>query len=185
MADALNERRARHRAEIALQGGIVEIVGDGDLTIDHDGGSPVINLVMSWGISDLAAARRYVPNLIVKPKLYDWFQRALVRGSIPRGTIRLSGPLDKFPFREGEGRFLVEGSVRLSVTDAGPGIPPEWRERIFEPYARRDTLTARGSGIGLYAARRLADAMGARLWCEPGHPDGARFVVAMPAVVAV
>jgi signal transduction histidine kinase len=81
--------------------------------------------------------------------------------------------------------WLVEGSVRLSVTDAGPGIPPEWRERIFEPYARRDTLTARGSGIGLYAARRLADAMGARLWCEPGDPEGARFVVAMPAVVAV
>src|SRR3712207_7852837 len=39
---------------------------------------------------------------------------------------------------------------------SGPGIPEEWRERIFEPYARRDTLTARGSGIGLYAAKRLA-----------------------------
>lgn len=80
---------------------------------------------------------------------------------------------------------LVEGQVRVAVTDEGPGIPAEWRERIFEPYARRDTHTARGSGIGLYAARRLAVTMGARLWCEPAEPTGARFVLAMPAAAAV
>src|SRR6187402_3511361 len=80
---------------------------------------------------------------------------------------------------------LVEGVVRLGVSDEGPGIPEEWRERIFEPYARRDTHTARGSGIGLYAAKRLGESMGARLWCEPALPHGARFVVALPAAVAV
>jgi signal transduction histidine kinase len=80
---------------------------------------------------------------------------------------------------------LVEGVVHLGVSDEGPGIPDEWRERIFEPYARRDTHTARGSGIGLYAAKRLGESMGARLWCEPARPHGARFVVALPAAVAV
>ncbi|MGZ8528740.1 MAG: GAF domain-containing sensor histidine kinase [Candidatus Limnocylindrales bacterium] len=80
---------------------------------------------------------------------------------------------------------LHEGVVQLGVSDEGPGIPDEWRERIFEPYARRDTHTARGSGIGLYAAKRLGESMGARLWCEPARPHGARFVVAMPAAVAI
>jgi signal transduction histidine kinase len=80
---------------------------------------------------------------------------------------------------------LVEGGVRVGVADQGPGIPEEWRERIFEPYARRDTHTARGSGIGLYAARRLAGSMGARLWCEPAKGHGARFVVSLPAAAAV
>jgi signal transduction histidine kinase len=80
---------------------------------------------------------------------------------------------------------LVEGGVRVSVSDEGPGIPEEWRERIFEPYARRETHTARGSGIGLYAARRLAGSMGARLWCEPAKGHGARFVVSLPAAAAV
>jgi signal transduction histidine kinase len=75
--------------------------------------------------------------------------------------------------------------VRVGISDQGPGIPAEWRDRIFEPYARRDTHTARGSGIGLYAAKRLGESMGARLWCEPAEPNGARFVVALPAVVAV
>jgi signal transduction histidine kinase len=80
---------------------------------------------------------------------------------------------------------LVEGVVQLAVSDQGPGVPPEWRERIFEPYTRRETHTARGSGIGLYAARRLGEAMGARLWCEPGRPAGTRFVVALPAAAAL
>jgi signal transduction histidine kinase len=80
---------------------------------------------------------------------------------------------------------LVEGFVRIGVTDQGPGVPEEWRERIFEPYARRETHTARGSGIGLYAAKRLGESMGARLWVEPANPTGARFVVALPAVAAV
>ncbi len=80
---------------------------------------------------------------------------------------------------------LHEGVVHLGVSDEGPGIPDEWRERIFEPYARRDTHTARGSGIGLYAAKRLGESMGARLWCEPARPHGARFVVALPAAVAI
>lgn len=79
---------------------------------------------------------------------------------------------------------LVEGVVRIGVSDEGPGIPPEWRERIFEPYARRETSTARGSGIGLYAARRLAESMGGRLWCEPAASGGARFVLALPAAAA-
>jgi signal transduction histidine kinase len=82
-------------------------------------------------------------------------------------------------------RLLVEGFVRIGVTDEGPGVPAEWRERIFEPYARRDTHTARGSGIGLYAAKRLGESMGARLWCEPADPTGARFVVSLPAAAAV
>ena len=80
---------------------------------------------------------------------------------------------------------LEEGIVRLEVTDEGPGIPPEWRDRIFEPYARHETATARGSGIGLYAARRLAESMGGQLWCEPAPSGGARFVLALPAAVAV
>jgi len=80
---------------------------------------------------------------------------------------------------------LVEGGIRIGIADKGPGIPEEWRERIFEPYARRETHTARGSGIGLYAARRLAGSMGARLWCEPAKSHGARFVISLPAAAAV
>ena len=96
-----------------------------------------------------------------------------------RGEVRAAGDPDRLDWR------MAEGGVRIGVDRRRPGHPEEWRERIFEPYARRETHTARGSGIGLYAARRLAESMGARLWCEPAPSGGARFVIALPAAVAV
>lgn len=83
-----------------------------ELVIHKDGTSPEIDLASSWSISDIAAAKRYIPQKGLKPKLYEWFQMALVDGSIPRGRTSLHGPIDKFPFDGGEGRLLVEASVR-------------------------------------------------------------------------
>ncbi len=76
------------------------------------GDSPEIDLASTFAISDVGAARRFIPRKVMKPKLYNWFQGALVAGSIERGTMRLNGPLDKFPFENDEGRLLVEGSAR-------------------------------------------------------------------------
>ncbi|NND47107.1 MAG: TIGR02099 family protein [Woeseiaceae bacterium] len=74
--------------------------------------SPEIDLDATWSITDVSEAKNYIPQKIIKPKLYNWFQSALVKGAIPRGTTTLNGPLDKFPFDNGEGRFLVQASVR-------------------------------------------------------------------------
>ena len=81
------------------------------LTLDK-GQSPVIDLVSNWNIVDVGSAKRFIPGRVMHKKLYDWFQSALVSGSIPRGTTRLYGPLDKFPFDGGEGRFLLQADVR-------------------------------------------------------------------------
>ena len=76
--------------------------------------------------------------------------------------------------------------MRIGITDEGPGIPPEWRDRIFEPYARHETATARGSGIGLYAARRLAESMRRTTVVRARRPRVARgSSLALPAAVAV
>jgi len=72
--------------------------------------------------------------------------------------------------------------VRVYVTDDGPGVPIEDWETVFEPFVRIDGR-GRGSGIGLFAARRLMDAMGGRVWIEPNGFGGSRFVVALPASV--
>ena len=83
-----------------------------ELLLYKDGSSAEIDLASTWSISDIVEAKRYIPRIGLKPKLYDWFQMALVDGSIPRGTTTLNGPLDKFPFDGGEGRLLIEASVR-------------------------------------------------------------------------
>jgi signal transduction histidine kinase len=56
----------------------------------------------------------------------------------------------------------------------------EW-ETVFEAFVRKARRRGRGSGIGLYAARRLLEAMGGRVWIEGNGYGASRFVVALPA----
>jgi signal transduction histidine kinase len=73
-----------------------------------------------------------------------------------------------------------EGEIQVYVTDDGPGVPLEDWEAVFQPYVRVDRVRSRGSGIGLFAARRLMEAMGGRVWIEKNGFGGSRFVVALP-----
>jgi uncharacterized protein (TIGR02099 family) len=81
------------------------------VTLDK-GEAPVVDLVSNWSISDIGSAKRFIPGKVMHRKLYDWFQDALVSGRISQGTTRLFGPLDKFPFDGGEGRFLLQAKIR-------------------------------------------------------------------------
>jgi len=73
--------------------------------------------------------------------------------------------------------------VEVAVSDEGPGVPPEDRERIFERFARLDASRAHdgfGTGLGLAIARGLAEAHGGSLECVPAS-RGARFVLRLPS----
>jgi signal transduction histidine kinase len=73
--------------------------------------------------------------------------------------------------------------VVVSVTDSGPGIPVEERERIFERFAQipGQTPTRRGFGLGLTFCRLAVEGHGGQIWVEPG-PDGhgSRFIFTLP-----
>jgi uncharacterized protein (TIGR02099 family) len=97
---------------IRLQTAVMLSQSNVQITVAGDGSSPVVDLVSTFSISDIAAAKRYIPTNVVKPKLYNWFQGALESGSVPRGSARLYGPLDKFPFDGGEGRLLIQSNVQ-------------------------------------------------------------------------
>jgi signal transduction histidine kinase len=74
-------------------------------------------------------------------------------------------------------------SVRIAVSDQGPGIPPEARERVFDKFHRldgRDNRRVYGHGLGLYVARRLVEAQQGRIWVEGHNEKGARFMVSLP-----
>ena len=73
--------------------------------------------------------------------------------------------------------------VSMEVSDLGPGIPAEQRERIFETFHRvDDSLTSNkpGCGIGLGIARKLIEDMGGRITCEANEPKGAKFRIVFP-----
>jgi signal transduction histidine kinase len=80
------------------------------------------------------------------------------------------------------GIWRLGDEVQVYVTDDGPGVPVEDWESVFEPFVRVEGRgRSRGSGIGLFAARRLMEAMGGRVFLEPNGYAGSRFVVALPA----
>ena len=78
----------------------------------------------------------------------------------------------------------VDDGVRLSITDEGPGLTVEQRERVFERFYRVDPSRSRalgGSGIGLAIARALIDAMDGRIWVESdGEGRGSTFRLELP-----
>jgi signal transduction histidine kinase len=79
---------------------------------------------------------------------------------------------------------LREGYARVEVEDAGPGIPPADRQRVWEPFVRlRGSDGATGSGIGLAVVRQLVAAHGGRTGVDDAPSGGARFMVEVPGGV--
>lgn len=76
--------------------------------------------------------------------------------------------------------------LHIAVTDTGPGVPAEYRERIFEKFFRVEhhqggAEGVRGSGIGLYLSRQIVEAHGGSISCTPGADGrGTTIDVALP-----
>jgi signal transduction histidine kinase len=80
------------------------------------------------------------------------------------------------------------GFVLLEVTDDGPGVPAEDRERIFDRFVRLDEARGRdagGAGLGLAITREIVVAHGGEVAVADAPGAGARFVVRLPAAERV
>ena len=69
----------------------------------------------------------------------------------------------------------------LSVTDNGPGVPADQRERIFEPFVRLPHSPRNGTGLGLAIVRRTIESHGGTITCDVSPTSGARFTLHLPA----
>jgi len=109
---------------------------------------------------DLHADRDQVVQVVTN--LVQNAQQALAGKANGRVTVRLAREQDK----------LV-----LSVNDNGPGIAPEMRGRLFEPYA---TTKAEGTGLGLAIVERIVVEHGGQISAGDAPGGGASFVVTLP-----
>ena len=80
-----------------------------------------------------------------------------------------------------------DDQVLLQVCDRGPGVPPDQRDRIFEPFYRMPGHAERegGVGLGLALVRQIAKAHGGSVLCEPRDGGGSCFVIRLPASMCV
>jgi signal transduction histidine kinase len=78
-------------------------------------------------------------------------------------------------------------AVRVTVRDSGPGIPPEERERVFQPFYRLQPAAEAdedGSGLGLAIVKGIARAHGGRVELKEAPGGGSIFQVVLPAAPA-
>jgi|YNPNPStandDraft_1061719.scaffolds.fasta_scaffold00238_17 PAS domain S-box-containing protein len=89
-------------------------------------------------------------------------------------------------FTMGPGTIAVEArqadrEILFSVTDSGPGIPPESQQRVFERFVRLESSEGtRGTGLGLAFCKLAVEAHGGRIWVESEAGHGATFRFTLP-----
>ena len=91
---------------------------------------------------------------------------------------------DSKPVGSGDRRrqaMSAPNAVKVSVSDTGPGIPPEFQIEIFDDFFRLPgTETSEGMGLGLAIARRLLQGMGGKIWVESEPGAGSKFSFLIP-----
>jgi len=91
-------------------------------------------------------------------------------------TVRPEREPEREPENEPE-----QGRVCIDVEDTGPGVPPEFREHLFEEFSRAGGAQAPGTGLGLYVVRTLAEAHGGSAAYAPRPGGGSVFTLALTA----
>lgn len=79
------------------------------------------------------------------------------------------------------------GQVRISVRDHGVGIPAWYSTRLFQPFERlgqSTTLRIPGTGLGLYIARKLIEAMGGKIEVQSCEEKGTDVTIILPTIAA-
>lgn len=72
-------------------------------------------------------------------------------------------------------------SVKVSVSDTGPGIPAEFHLEVFDDFFRLPSNESEeGMGLGLAIARRLVQGMGGKIWVESDPGAGCKFSLLIP-----
>lgn len=149
-----------------------------DYTFGDRDTEPVVIGDLTCRAADVAAGRRVT--------VVDAGAETLVVDADKRRLERVVTNLVQNAERHGLGCVEVrvaqnDGHVVVTVDDAGPGIRPVDRERVFERFARRGSSdNARGVGLGLAIVRQHVLWHGGRIRVEDRPGGGTRFVVELP-----
>jgi two-component system nitrogen regulation sensor histidine kinase NtrY len=122
------------------------------------------------GLSIRAAFSPELPPLEVDP---DQIKRAVL--NLVDNAVEAVGQTGEVTV---ETVWLPEASrARIIVTDTGPGIAPEDKDKLFVPYF---STKATGMGLGLPIVHQIVTDHGGAIWVEDNAPRGSRFVIELP-----
>lgn len=149
----------------------------------------------SQRFQEKALAFYFLPSAKLKPFPFDYFKVQHVVSNLldnamkytpATGTVWLHSEPYFWDRRTVQRQPMVErrksrantpNCVRISVSDTGPGIAPEFQQEVFNEYFRltSEGTRAEGYGLGLAIARRLVLAAGGKIWVESEPGNGSKF----------
>jgi two-component system sensor histidine kinase QseC len=97
----------------------------------------------------------------------------LILRNVFENAVRYAGPEPRVD--------IVINANRLTIRDFGPGIPPQWLQRIGERFTRLPGQPQSGSGLGLSIALRAAEVMGAQVGWRSAEGGGLQVDIVLPA----
>lgn len=105
------------------------------------------------------------------------------RDRMSQVVINLLNNAIKYTPEGGSIRITLKGSpneVRFEIADSGPGIPDEYRQKIFDKFERITTEKQEGTGLGLPIAKDIVAIHGGKLWVESSKGKGSTFIFTLP-----
>lgn len=118
----------------------------------------------AWVIADRTRLKQIILNLLLNAVKYNY----------EGGCVSI------------ENSLITDDRVRISITDTGPGITPDQRDRLFHPFERLESAYQgiEGTGIGPALSKRLTEAMNGRIGVDSTLAEGSTFWVEFPACPA-
>ncbi|WOI58251.1 ATP-binding protein [Palleronia sp. LCG004] len=156
--------------------------GEMRLELDREALRPMLENALDTG-------RNYAPEKKVRFILLDEAPGAIVHVDANRfhqAIMNLVSNAMKFTPAESTvtlSATLRRGGVRISVADEGPGIPEEFRNRIFQQFQQANSSSTRGvggTGLGLNIARAIAEGMAGAISFESEAGRGSTFYIDLP-----
>jgi PAS domain S-box-containing protein len=157
----------RPETEASAQAPVQTVVGDAVAFLEQVNKNTGVTIEVEMG--GIAAVVK-ISDSILRQCVYNLVQNA-IEASPPGGRVAVAGAI--------EGDDFV-----LRVRDSGPGVPPELRERIFEPFVstKPSQLSTGGMGLGLALVRRALNAAGGSIRVTDAPGRGAEFIARIPLV---
>jgi two-component system, NtrC family, sensor histidine kinase KinB len=128
-------------------------------------------MVEARGLQLLVQVAPDLPSVLVDSRQIDHVFSNLVSNAVMH-----SKPGDEIAIAANE----LNGKVRFSVTDHGPGIPAEFQSRLFERFFRVPGSDPRGAGLGLAIAREIVTAHGGGIGVVSQPGQGSEFYFVLP-----
>lgn len=130
---------------------------------------------------DLAKVQRVISNLLENAAKFTPQGGTVWLHAEPHMWERRTASLPGVAKERRRQTLTAPNAVKVSVSDTGPGIPPEYHFEIFDDFFRLPTHESHeGMGLGLAIARRLITAMGGKVWVESEPGAGCKFSFLLP-----